>query len=140
MALAPESRPASITADPRAAWEGSPTCSYPFPWAIYGWIDGQPYSDELVDDEHQAARDLAQFVVDLRRIDPAVAPRGGRRPLHELDAVTRRAIESARGVIDGDAATAAWDQALEAPAWEVNPVWIHTDLLRPNVLLEGGRL
>ena len=112
----------------------------PFPWAIYGWIDGQPYSDELVDDEHQAARDLAQFVVDLRRIDPAVAPRGGRRPLHELDAVTRRAIESARGVIDGDAATAAWDQALEAPAWEVNPVWIHTDLLRPNVLLEGGRL
>ena len=40
------------------------------------------------------------------------APRGGRRPLRELDAVTRVAIESSRGVIDGDAATAAWDHAL----------------------------
>ncbi|MBA2715011.1 MAG: aminoglycoside phosphotransferase family protein [Rubrobacteraceae bacterium] len=126
---------------PEQVAKGHPASSYPFPWAIYGWIDGQPYSDELVDDEHQAARDLAQFVVELRRIDPAVgAPRGGRRPLRELDAVTRAAIESARDIIDGDAATAAWERALEAPAWNGTPVWIHTDLLRPNVLVRGGRL
>jgi aminoglycoside phosphotransferase (APT) family kinase protein len=120
---------------------GRPASSYPFSWAIYGWIDGHPYSDELVDDERQAARDLAQFVAELRRIVPVVgAPRGGRKPLRELDAVTRAAIESARGVIDSDAATAAWELALEAPAWKGTPVWIHTDLLRPNVLVHGGRL
>ena len=126
---------------PEPVTKGCPASSYPFSWAIYGWIDGQPYSDELVDDEHQAARDLAWFVAELRRIDLVVgAPRGGRSPLHELDAVTRAAIESARGVIDSDAATAAWERALDAPAWNGTPVWIHADLLRPNVLVHGGRL
>jgi aminoglycoside phosphotransferase (APT) family kinase protein len=80
-------------------------------------------------------------VVELRRIDPVTAaPRTGRKPLCKLDAVTRAAIESSRGVIDGDSATAAWERALEAPAWRGTPVWIHTDLLRPNVLVRGGRV
>ncbi len=126
---------------PEPVGKGQPSSSYPFSWAIYRWIDGQPYSDELVDDEQLAARDLAQFVVELRRIDRVTgAPRGGRKPLRELDAVTRGAIESARSVIDSDAATAAWERALQAPAWRGRPVWIHTDLLRPNVLVHGGRL
>ena len=81
---------------------GHPAHGYPFGWAIYGWIDGQTYADELVDDEHRAAEELARFVTELRRIVPAVdAPAGGRRPLGELDAVTRAAIGSA-----GDATTA----------------------------------
>jgi len=93
---------------PEPVGKGHPSGSYSFSWAIYGWIDGQPYADELVDDERHAAKDLAQFVVELRRIDPVVgAPRAGCKPLGELDAVTREAIESARGVIDSDAATAA---------------------------------
>ena len=49
-------------------------------------------------------------------------------------------IESARGVIDGDAAVAAWERALRAPAWAGSPVWIHSDLLRPNVLVRDGRV
>ena len=79
-------------------------------------------------------------MAELRRIDPAGAPRSGRRPLRELDAVTRAAIEAARGVIDGDAATAAWERALEAPAWKETSMWIHADLLRPNVLVRDGQL
>ena len=126
---------------PEPVGKGHPSSLYPFSWAIYGWIDGQHYADELVDDEDQAAKDLAQFVVELRRIDPVVgAPRAGRKPLRELDAVTREAIESAVDVIDNDAATAAWERALEAPVWEGTSVWIHTDLLRPNLLVRGGRL
>jgi len=126
---------------PKLLGKGHPSSSYPFSWAIYGWIDGQPYADELVDGQDQAAKDLAQFVVELRRIDPVVgAPSAGRKPLRELDAVTREAIESADGAIDSDAAIAAWERALEAPAWEGTPVWIHTDLLRPNLLVRGGRL
>jgi len=126
---------------PEPVAKGRPASGYPFPWAIYRWISGQPYADELIGDERQAARDLARFVAELRRIDPpAGAPRGGRRPLRELDAVTRAAIESVRDVIDADAATAAWERALEAPAWEGTPVWLHGDLLRPNLLVGGGRL
>lgn len=36
-----------------------------FSWAIYRWIDDQPYADEPVDDEHEAAKDLARFVAEL---------------------------------------------------------------------------
>ena len=125
---------------PEPVAEGRPASGYPFPWAIYRWIDGQPYADELVADEQRAARDLAQFVAELRTIDPAGAPRAGRRPLRELDAGTRTAIDSSRKVIDAGAATAAWERALQAPAWEGAPVWIHADLLRPNLLVNGGRL
>ena len=125
---------------PEPVGKGRPAHSYPFSWAIYRWIQGQPYADELVDDESRAAEDLARFVLELRRVDIVGAPRAGRRPLRELDAVTREAIESARGVIDSDAAAAAWERALAAPEWRGTPVWIHTDLLRPNVLVSGGRL
>ncbi len=126
---------------PEPIAKGRPTGSYPFPWAVYGWIDGKPYSDDVVDDEEEAARDLARFVAELRRIEPAPgAPHAGRPPLQELDAATREAILSSRSVIDVEAATAAWERALEAPAWKGTPVWIHTDLLRPNVLVQDGRL
>ena len=125
---------------PEPVAKGQPTSEYPFPWAIYRWIDGHPYRDDLVHDERQAADDLAQFVVELRLFDPLGAPRGGRKPLRELDAATRVAIESSRGVIDSDAAAAAWASALEAPVWDGTPVWIHTDLLRPNLLVDCGRL
>ena len=136
----PELAPRLPLRVPEPVGRGRPGGSYPFSWAIYGWIDGQPYADRLVDDERRAAEDLARFVVDLRRIDPVGAPRGGRRPLRELDGVTREVIASARGVIDGDAAVAAWERALRAPAWAGSPVWIHSDLLRPNVLVRDGRV
>jgi aminoglycoside phosphotransferase (APT) family kinase protein len=140
VALAPEARSTAVPAGSRAGLAWASWGLVPFSWAIYGWIDGQPYADRLVDDERRAAEDLARFVVDLRRIDPIGAPRGGRRPLRELDAVTREVIESARGVIDGNAAVAAWERALRAPAWAGSPVWIHSDLLRPNVLVRDGRV
>jgi aminoglycoside phosphotransferase (APT) family kinase protein len=125
---------------PEPVAKGRAAHSYPFSWAIYRWIDGQVYADDLVDDEHQAADDLAQFLAELRRMDVVGAPRGGRRPLGELDAVTRSRIESARDVIDSGAAIAAWEHALTAPAWDGIPVWIHADLLRPNLLVAEGRL
>ncbi len=125
---------------PEPVAQGRPTGEYPLPWAIYGWIEGRPYADGLVD-ESRAARDLARFVAELRRIEvPEEAPRAGRAPLPELDAVTRAAIAAAGDGIDGAGAAAAWEEALGAPAWAGAPVWIHSDLLRPNVLVHGGRL
>ncbi|HTD49221.1 MAG TPA: phosphotransferase, partial [Acidimicrobiia bacterium] len=93
-----------------------------------------------VSDEHQAAGDLARFVTELRQIDPTAAPRSGRYPLKDLDALTRNAIDNLRGVIDTDATTAAWEQSVHAPAWDGNPVWRHGDLLPPNLLVEHGQL
>jgi aminoglycoside phosphotransferase (APT) family kinase protein len=136
----PKIAPAVSLRIPEPVAKGHPANEYPFTWAIYRWLDGHPYQDDLVHDERQAAEDLARFVRELRRLDHAGAPRAGRRPLRELDGVTRSAIEASRGVIDSDAATAAWSRALEAPVWDGAPVWIHTDLLRPNLLVDRGRI
>jgi aminoglycoside phosphotransferase (APT) family kinase protein len=70
---------------PEPVAKGRPGSSYPFPWAIYRWIDGRPYADELVDDEGQAAEDLARFMAAPGRSRRGVpgwagaAPRARRR-------------------------------------------------------------
>ena len=125
---------------PQPFARGEPAGGYPCPWAIYRWIEGMPYQDDLIRDERQAAQDLAHFILELRGVDIQGAPHGGRPPLAELDAETRTAIESSCGVIDTETASAAWAHALEAPAWDGKPVWIHGDLLKSNLLLQDGRL
>lgn len=121
------------------AW-GSPTEEYPLPWAVYSWVEGDPYDDALVDDEVRAANDLARFVRELRAGPVDDAPSTGRRPLLELDEATRLAIAEAADVLDAAAVTAAWERALTAPVFAGPKVWIHTDLLRPNLLVRGGCL
>lgn len=120
---------------------GTPTGSYPHSWAIYSWITGQPYADNQIENEPRAALELAQFVLQLRLVElHPEAPAAGRKPLRQLDAVTRTAIDQAQGQIDGAAATAVWGRALTASPWSGSPVWIHSDLLRPNLLVDDGHL
>jgi hypothetical protein len=110
---------------------GRPAGAYPFAWSVYRWIDGEPYEDALVDDEPGAAETLAAFVTELRSFEAvASAPKGGRRPLVDLDEETRAAIRACEGSIDSAAAMVVWEQALAAPAWNGERVWIHGDLLR----------
>ena len=61
-------------------------------------------------------------------------------PLAERDAATRKAIAELAGMIDGDAATAVWEDALLAAEWAGPPVWFHGDLLPGNLLVAGGGL
>ena len=135
----PRLAPRLSLAIPEPVASGRPTDVYPFTWAIYRWIDGAPYG--AAENERVAAEQLARFVTELRAIEVSDgAPRGGRRPLRELDEVTREAIAASDGVTDAAAAMAAWERALAAPPWDGAPVWIHADLLRPNMLVRDGRL
>ena len=125
---------------PKPVAKGEPAGSYPFPWAIYGWIDGQPYADELVADEAAAAADLARFVTELRDVDvPVGAPPGGRRPLRELDAMTRAAIGSAAASSTAMRRSPPGTTRCRHPRGTARR-WIHSDLLRPNLLVRDGRL
>jgi aminoglycoside phosphotransferase (APT) family kinase protein len=119
---------------------GKAGCGYAFPWAIYRWISGESYAPDRVHDEVQAAEALANFVVHLRRVDPACGPPTGRAPLLQLDADTRATIRSLHDTLDAEAVTAAWDTSLEAPPWNGEPVWLHCDLIPPNLLVDGGQL
>jgi aminoglycoside phosphotransferase (APT) family kinase protein len=129
---------------PEPVAKGQPTSDYPFGWAIFRWIDGQTYAQDRIDDECQAAADLAQFVAELRCTDvPAINDdtlSGGRRPLAAVDAETRSWVAQAGALIDGPAVIAAWEDALRLPAWDGTDGWIHSDLLPPNLLVSGGRL
>ena len=78
-------------------------------------------------------------MLELRQVDTTGAPPAGRRPLAELDDVTRAAIDRCGDTIDQAAATAAWDRALGAPAWDGTPTWIHNDLLPTNLLVDSTR-
>jgi len=117
---------------PEPVFLGEPADEYPLPWAIFRWLEGEPYGS--VWDERPEAETLGRFVAGLHALPvPADAPRGGRAPLAELDDVTRAALES-------DASVAAWDRALEAPVWDGVPTWAHNDLLAPNLLTYNGAL
>lgn len=137
----PKLAPSLPLAVPEPVAKGEPGRGYSFPWAIYRWLEGETFAGDRVGDERQAAADLAQFVTELRRIDPSGAPLSRRdKPLMMRDQETRAAIESLRGVIDTEAVTAAWETSLHAPAWDGTSVWTHGDLLPPNLLVEDDRL
>jgi len=96
---------------------------------------------EPVADLHQAATDLARFVIALQRINPTGGPPAGRGVSLALrDAAMRAATAAVHGMLDTDAVTAAWEVALGAPEWDRSPVWVHGDLLPGNLLVERGRL
>ena len=44
------------------------------------------------------------------------------------------------GVIDTERVSEAWTRSLEATPWNGEPVWIHGDLLKSNLLFQDGRL
>ncbi|NLS78459.1 MAG: aminoglycoside phosphotransferase family protein [Chloroflexi bacterium] len=123
---------------------GEPGAGYPYRWAIHRWLEGENATVDDLADPAQAARDLARFILALRRLDPTGGPddvyRG--KPLAARDRHTREAIaaSAARGLVDAQAATAAWEAALRAPAWDRPPAWFHGDLMPGNLLFVRGRL
>jgi aminoglycoside phosphotransferase (APT) family kinase protein len=115
---------------------------YPLPWSVHRWLDGEIWTKDGVRDLCEAAEDLARFIIALQKIDTAGAPRraAGYETLAKHEYV-RPAIAAAEGMIDMDATNAAWDAALELPAWNGKPLWVHGDLSRPgNLLVARGRL
>ncbi len=120
---------------------GQPGRGYPFPWAIHRWLHGEPADPALIDAPLAFAGDVATVVVELRSVPTRDAPsaRNRARPVQEYDESTRRVIEAASHMIDADAALAIWEEALAAPPYDGEPVWVHGDL-EGNCLLTDGRL
>lgn len=126
--------------------KGTPGEGYPWHWSVYRWLEGENATIKRIADAGQTAVALAQFINALQHIDPIGGPASGAHnsfrgvPLAMRDAPTRTAIASLGSMIDGEAATAAWEAALQVPAWPRPPVWIHGDLQSGNLLSVLGRL
>ena len=143
----PQLAPGLPLAVPLPVAVGEPAEGFPFPWAIYGWLEGDSATPERIGDVSQAAADLAEFIAALQRIDSTGGPGPGAHnafrgiPLAgRRDEVTRAAIAQLDAEIETDAVTAAWDEALRAADWHRPPVWIHGDLDSRNLLVRDGRL
>ncbi len=125
---------------------GEPGAGYPWPWAVYRWLEGESAILTRLADPRQAAVDLARFIAALHRIDPAGGPVSGAHnagrgaPLALRDRQTRAGMAALTDVLDVTAVTAAWETALRAPTWDGPPVWVHGDLHAGNLLAQGGRL
>ena len=125
---------------------GVPALGYPWRWSVYRWLPGAEATAEPPGDLGQAAHDLGRFVAALHAIDPTGGPPPGEHnsyrgePLALRDQATREAIAALVGVVDTAAATAAWEAALGAPAWDARGVWVHGDLTPANLLMREGRL
>jgi aminoglycoside phosphotransferase (APT) family kinase protein len=133
-----------LLAVPEVVAVGHPGPGYPFLWAVYRWVDGQPLDLTPLDDEVDAAVTLARFVDRLRHASmPSDAPPGGRAPLASLAVETRAALRACApelGEAGLAAAVAAWERALQAPVWDGRAVWVHADLLPFNLTVTNGAL
>lgn len=120
---------------------GVPAEGFPWPWSVYRWLEGGTPAIGRIAEPALLARDLAEFIAALHRIDPAEGPASYRsEPLSARDNATRGAIGELPALVDTEAATGAWESALRAPAGPGPAVWIHADLQPGNVLVADGRL
>lgn len=115
------------------------------PFAVYRWIPGQIAEADDLADPKQGARQLAEFLGALHKIDPSTGPLAGPNnnmrgvPLARLDQATLEAISVLADEIDVASAKDIWCHALgTTPAPHM--VWVHGDLKSDNMLLRHGQL
>lgn len=120
---------------------GKPDASYPWPWLIVKWNEGQNPGFETANEYDLLARDLALFLNNLHGIELNGGPNSRRGiPLREMDADTRKAISGLDGEIDVQSVSDLWCRLSAVPYWNRKAVWVHGDFLPGNVLIKEGRL
>jgi len=136
----PQIRPHLDVTVPTPMAVGEPGCGYPYKWAVHHWVTGSGAAIELIDDPTRFALDLAHTVEQIAQVPTTGLRSAVNRGQHirDYDADTRKAIHSARHLIDVDAATQIWEAALDAKANEV-PHFVHGDL-EGNCVVRDGRL
>ncbi len=125
---------------------GRPCELYPWSWSVVPWLEGRTAAAGPVPARTAWAVDLADALTALHVPAPAGAPvnpfRGGLVATRG-DAVIER-IDA--GHLDGvvpdarNRARALWADAVTAPRWAAEPVWLHGDLHPANLLELDGAL
>ncbi|WP_105972481.1 aminoglycoside phosphotransferase family protein [Streptomyces geranii] len=114
---------------------------FPWAWSVYGWLDGRNPDVDALDSPETLAKELADFVRALRRVDAGDGPAHYRaKPLSARDASTRAALAQLTDEVDTEAVTGLWERAVRVPEHPGPPLWAHADLSPGNVLVSEGRL
>ncbi len=127
---------------PRVLALGEPDADYPYRWSVLSWTPGNAPVPERLCAASGLVDDLCGFLRVLQGVPADAAPmaqRGGE--LAPLDGEVRAAIEQLASEYDSELLHALWDDALGAAPWRHGAVWLHSDLLPSNLLVDGrGRL
>ncbi|WP_105381795.1 aminoglycoside phosphotransferase family protein [Neorhizobium alkalisoli] len=124
---------------------GRPDAGYPWPWSIYGWIEGDRASRDTISDLTAFAEDLADFLIAFRKVDASDGPAAGTHNFHRggslavYDGEARHALAALADELDVGLLTEVWERAL-ASNWRDRPVWVHGDIAEGNLLARNGRL
>jgi aminoglycoside phosphotransferase (APT) family kinase protein len=117
--------------------QGRPSDDYPWFWEIHTWVEGETVPVKEID-AIKAARDLAELIAALQRIDLAGAPLGRGIPLAERAEHMPWWFDRFKG--DPRART-EWERIVATvPPWDGSPVWHHGDLDVRNWLVRERRI
>jgi len=120
---------------------GKPNELYPYNWAIHNWIEGDCYDNNKITYFQDIISELVYFINELHSIDVFEnAPKAGRKPLMELNSLTIESLNNSKEEIDYKKAIKIWEILVNTSLWDNNPVWIHADLLKPNIKIKNNHI
>ena len=132
---------------PEIVAKGCKSADYPYTWSICSWIDGKTANKDRIINLNNFAKDLAEFLISLQKIDTEGAPiagshnfyRGG--DINVYDEEYRGLVENIAPKInlDKNVILEIWDLALSSK-WTKYPVWVHGDLAPTNIIVLDGNL
>jgi aminoglycoside phosphotransferase (APT) family kinase protein len=130
---------------PTPAAKGTPDAGFPYPWSVYGWLEGELASKAHIGDLTGFATSLAGFLHALARADATDGPPPGKHnffrggPLATYEAEALEALDKLDDEVPREAVLRAWDDAMST-TWDREPVWLHGDVAVGNLLVRDGRL
>lgn len=129
-------------ASPQPRGIGAPGHGYPLPWSLQTWVDGETATPTSCAGSAAFARDLAGLIRSLRVVPVrgrsfSGSGRGGE--LTDHDAWVTECLDRSTHLLDVPALAALWSRLRALPAGAAH-VMSHTDLIPPNLLVDGDRL
>jgi aminoglycoside phosphotransferase (APT) family kinase protein len=121
---------------------GEPGPGYPLPWSVQTWLPGRTATDDDPAGSLAFARDLAEFIGDVRAIDTGgrgFAGHGRGGDLRSHDAWVETCLDRSEGLLDVPRLRSMWNELRQLPPNAVD-VMTHGDLIPGNVLVAGRRL